>query len=305
MKFDVVISHYKNLNLLQRTLESLAQIELPTSLKTIHLVENGMDSGAKTLIQKPEYACLPLTYHYEDTASLIAARNRGIKESNADFIIFFDNDLKFDKETLSAYDEAFLNHGQSYFFGGPVIPDYEKKPPEQLLGYMPLSVKGFKLGNENKAISSSDFFLGANHALSRKAIEQINKNGEVYSGAGAAGEQGGVGEERRLQKALSEIGYKGMYLSKAVVHHHIPAEVGTIAWVANRYYRYGIEDADNKNQFKSARRLFGLPGWVLKGYLNTTVDMFFNKLRNKEKAYIESRIKRARFKGILDSLRAK
>lgn len=302
MKFDIVISHYKNIELLQRTLLSLSKVSLPDSLNKIHLVENGMDSGANNLLIEFKSFNLPIIYHYEAEASLVAARNRGIKESDADFIIFFDNDLKFNTSILTAYADAFESYGQDYYFGGPVEPDYEQIPPANLLEYMPFSVKGFNLGNENKIVESTFFFLGANHALSRTAINKMQDSGAVYSGAGASGEQGGVGEEKRLQQTLDKIGFKGVYIANAIILHHIPASVGTLDWVSNRYYRYGLEDAEDKKKFINAKKLFGIPGWVLKGYIKTNILSFLNKIQGKDKLYIHYHTEQARFKGIIDAL---
>lgn len=303
MKFDIVISHYKNLSLLETTLKSLAQVDRPPELNKIYLIENGMDSGAQKLLLDNNNFSLPLEYHYEDEASLVSARNRGVKESNGDYIIFFDNDLKFEKSILTAYANAFKQYGPSYFYGGPVAPDYELKPSNSLLEYMPFSVKGFDLGVANLEINMDNFFLGANHALSSKIINTIKSNGKVYMGAGAAGEQGGVGEEKRLQQSLRELGYKGMYVAQSKIYHHIPKEVSTNEWIENRYYRYGIEDVEISNNFEKAKKAFGIPLWVLNAYIKTTVLRFIYSIVKNDRLFIEYSTKRARLKGIIDSVK--
>jgi glycosyltransferase involved in cell wall biosynthesis len=290
MHFDIVISHYKNIRLLRRTLLSIAEAELPEHMHIIHVVENGMKSGAEKICAEFQNS-LPLQYHYHEVASLVAARNRGIKESTADFILMFDNDLKIEANTLVAYDKAFLLFGQEHYYGGPVTADYELPPEAWLTPFFPYSAKGFSLNiTENSVKSNQHYFLGANHVISRMAIKKLGRGSNVYLGTGASGDGGGVGEEVRLQQELDTLEFSGVYVSEGLVHHYVPQEVCSVDWIKNRQYRHGIESASTIELIPGKWHLFNIPAWVLKRFLKSFINMLINSLSFDKKRRLRSQL---------------
>jgi glycosyltransferase involved in cell wall biosynthesis len=305
MQFDIVISHYKNIRLLKRTLLSISQSELPASLNIIHVIENGMKSGADKICAEFQ-ASLPLKYHFHEVASLVAARNRGIEESSADFILMFDNDLKIETDTLLAYEHAFLQFGQKHYYGGPVEADYEIPPEIWLIPFFPFSAKGFTLNiTQNDIKSEQQYFLGANHVLSRMAIEKLGRGSNVYMGTGASGDGGGVGEEVRLQKELNSLKFKGVYVPAALVHHYVPQEVCSVKWIKNRQYRHGIESASTIELNPDKMQLFNIPAWVLKRFLLSLFKMLIHSLSIDKKRRLQSQLDYWKNIGIIHGMKNK
>lgn len=68
--FDIVIPHYKHTALLEKTLRSIVEAIKPNSLREIHVIENGIKSGAENVCAKFRNE-LPI--HYHDEPSVIAA----------------------------------------------------------------------------------------------------------------------------------------------------------------------------------------------------------------------------------------
>jgi glycosyltransferase involved in cell wall biosynthesis len=305
MQFDIVISHYKNIRLLRRTLLSIADAELPENLKIIHVVENGMKSGAEELCAEFQRT-LPLKYHYHNVASLVAARNRGVKESAADFILMFDNDIQIESDTLVAYEKAFLEFGQEHYYGGPVEADYESPPEDWLIPFFPFSAKGFSLSIQKNAIKNDQqYFLGANHVISRMAIEKLGRGSNVYLGAGASADGGGVGEEVRLQKELNSLKFSGVYVTDGLVHHYVPQEVCCVTWIKNRQYRHGIESASTIELNPKKLQFFNIPAWVLRRFFQSFVNMLINSLNFDKKSRLRSKLDFCKNLGVIHGMKNK
>lgn len=264
MTYDIVVAHYGDVNVLKKMLEALNQIEKSAALQNIIVVENGVQSGAEALCNK--LTNLPLHYLYTPTAGLSQARNLGIQSSDAQFIIFLDNDMGFSSDYLTAYEQAFADYGQDYFYGGPVTPSYEVKPESWKLDFVPPSVKGFNLGDKTYPVKES-LFLGGNHALSKKIINYCKAHfGYVYEGESATGTSGGVGEEHRLQTRLLNSQFLGCYVAGAEVFHPVPAICFSHHWICNRRYRRGYTDSEKTRLLESKRQFKGVPLWIVKQF---------------------------------------
>ena len=300
VSFDIVVPHYGNGEVLKRMFDSLSKIEQFVGPKRIVVVENGPKLNGEQVCN--QYSFLPIDYVYTEVAGLSNARNCGIKKTNSDFVIFFDNDIGFSKVTFTAYQSAFNEYGQNYFYGGPVTPVYSKKPPNWMLRYVPPSVKGFNLG-DNNFITDNSLFLGGNHALSRRAINSsLKTTGMVYEGESATGETGGgVGEEHRLQSRLIKNGFKGCYVAEANVYHPVKDECLTHNWICNRRYRRGITDANNQNMMAARLQFRGIPIWVVKRYIVCGFLEITFKTINPERAVFWG-VQRAWAKGVIDGM---
>jgi len=260
----VVIPTYggRSPDLLRRTLESLEHEILPASLDKIIVAENGPKSGAESLCQE-HHARLPLVYLYSDVAGASHARNLGASHATSDLIIFFDDDIRLSGNTLEAYSAAFREHGLGHFYGGPVRIDFEVAPDPTLLEFLPDSVRGFSLPmSEPGPADVSARFLGANHAVPKNALVGISG----FDAHGAAGvNNGGIGEETRLQDRLLQFGINGLYVPNAIVWHHVPSNACDFQWLKQRYTRYGVTEATLEAARRSSvRAILGVPMWLLR-----------------------------------------
>jgi glycosyltransferase involved in cell wall biosynthesis len=252
---DIVIPTFQRVETLRRTLESLAAVNIPSEIKNIIVVENGPKEGVDEIVKSYE-GSIPVKYRYSDSAGLSHARNLGVESSRAEFIIFFDNDLTFYDFTLPAYVKAFKEHGERYFYGGPLEPDYELRPPDWLSEFLPRSARGFSLGDHDSEIDGPEF-LGGNHAICRQHICDFG----FYDAGGADGHNAGmVGEETRLQEKLLENGVRAFYVSRALVKHFVPRENCTPDWVLDRAHRQGVTTGVIRTEAHVFSRFFlGVP----------------------------------------------
>jgi GT2 family glycosyltransferase len=248
--FDIIMPTYGRSDLLRTTLDTFLGVALPQELGRIWVVENGPPAGAQAICEAL-FNRLPLGYLYSHAQGLAAARNTGIKASSATFLLFLDDDVRPLAGALDAYVDAFRRYGDRAFYGGPLVPEYaDTPPPAWLAEFLPLSAKGFSLGQDERTVSEDLYFLGGNMALPRGAFQEV----PLFEGPCATGTSGGgLGEEARLQRRLVQHGYRGVYVPQAGVRHYVPGERCNTAFVRHRQWRsgYGIgqmEAAENRGE---------------------------------------------------------
>lgn len=276
---SIVIPSYKRPKLLKRLLSSISAAKHPSSLLEILVVENGSQDGAESICNQWNNNSdnkIPIQYLYSDFANVSNARNIGITNTKADFVIFFDDDVRCGLDTLLAYDFAIQKHGFSYFYGGPLNIDYEKPPLEWLVKYLPWSAQGLKL-EDKETIYTKPKFLGGNHAVSKKSLLKLGGYDSYSTTEGA----GPGGEEVRLQEKLIKEDILGVYLPEALVWHYVPESRCSINWALKRHYRLGLTHGifDKKSKTEEISLLFGAPRWLWKKYfmLNLRSTFFYQK----------------------------
>ena len=282
MKTAIIIPTYNRLALLTRLLQSISEATWPSSFIGVWVVENGRMVGSDKVVDTFKEKVI-VNYVYENTAGSSYARNRGMQESKADYYIFFDDDIRIGKDTLLAYENAFKKYDSHTFFGGPLNIDYEKRPEDWLLGYMPWSVKGTDLGSVEKLVTKP-IFMGANHAIP-KILLDLYGDFDPYC---VVGKSGMVGEEIRLQQRMLDSGAKGVYVPEAVVWHYVPAEACTENWLLVRRFRHGLTEAAEAANFATSivdgRRFLNVPLWIWKEYFFALINYFKAKMTGSSKS---------------------
>jgi len=293
----IVIPNYKRPELLERLLSSLSKVEHPESLVGIWVVENGGKAGAEEICEAYNKQ-FKVHYVFAEMANLSNARNLGAEHAQADFVIFFDDDLRCDTQTLTTYDSMIQKYGFDHFYGGPLDIDYEIKPPEWLMKYLPWSVQGLDLGNEAKMFDKP-VFLGGNHAVPRKKLLELGG----YDLHSASSEGGAAGEELRLQEKLLSQGLSAAYSPGAKVWHFVPEKRCSIKWALNRHYRYGLTlgifNPDESTTF------LGAPRWLWRQYWELKFKAFGLKLTkmNDLESQFKMQYEAEKVRGIIDGYR--
>ena len=272
----------RSTTLLRRTLTSLSQEQRPAGFKEVIVVENGPRSDAQAVCAEFAASLAPI-YLYSPVTGVSQARNLGARHAQGDMLIFLDNDIRLSGTSLVAYASAFASHGIECFFGGPVHTDYETPPAPELLAFMPESVRGFALAlKQTQTVAPSQRFLGANHAIPKWAFDRLA--GFDYPGA-AGSNDGGIGEETRLQDHLVQIGLQGVYVPEAAVWHFVPAYGCDLAWLEQRYTRYGRTEAILALAAGPAARGFlGVPLWLARARIENLLLRLHLTIRRAPRA---------------------
>jgi len=217
-------------------------------------VENGPKGDAKSIADQME-GKLEIEYVYDENPGLARAQNTALRQVDEGFVIFFDDDVRFQKDILVNYARAAENEGKGAFFGGPVDIDYEEPPPDWLSSFLPPSAEGWGLNGLEQ--EDHGWFLGANWG---GYAEEIRALGGFDEDLGAGGSVNVLGDETDMQKRLLKSGAEQVFVPEAKVWHYVPTERCNPRWLLRRYYRMGKGSV--VDGWAGSGRWFGYNSWV-------------------------------------------
>lgn len=236
LKAVIVIVSHGRCHLLERTLASLAEGDLPPEYAETLVVENGRQFGAERVVATADPR-LHARYLFEPSSSKSRALNRALEQLTDAFIIYLDDDVRIAPHTVRRYIDAAAANPRGMYFGGPTGADYEQEPPPWLRPHLPASATGFSLGEATQSVDRP-CFLGFNWAAFAADIGRVGGFPE-HIGPGAPRGQT-IGEESEVQRQLLATGLTGLYLPEAMVWHHVPKDRCTPAWVKKRCHTSGL-----------------------------------------------------------------
>jgi len=286
VKISIVITTHRRETLLTRTLKSIFRCAVPVCPINLFVIENGFKGGAEEICQRID-SVIPIRYCYLEKPGTSNARAHSLSLVDDDtFIIFFDDDVKVEDNILLAYCEAFEEFGKGYFYGGPILPDYESEPQIDYLELFPFSITGFR-PFPNREITKKPMFLGANWAACASDILAVG-NFDVNLGPG--GSMQSTGHEADIQKRLLKQGYSGVYLPDALVWHFVPKSDVCFEWLKNRYFKNGLKAGYTFKETESGEYLLGIPRWLYRKVVQDSLLVLFQILHFKKKfAYYEKK----------------
>lgn len=234
MDLTVLISTWNNSRLLEITLNAFKDCIIPSGLSwQIVLVNNNCTDNTDEVVSRFA-GVLPILYVKEPIQGLSRARNTGLKAASGEWVIFTDDDVKPCRDWLQLYWEAFNKNPTKYFFGGPIVSDFEgEKPDDALLSMAPCSVKGLSFGSQKRILLDSEDFISANWGASLEVIREAG-GFDSNKGLNPASKKLSTGEETDLMNKLRSMGYLALYLPDALILHHVPKEKCSLKHIVAR-----------------------------------------------------------------------
>jgi GT2 family glycosyltransferase len=262
MKTAVIIATHRRPDGLARVLEGLAAGPRPAGLEIL-VVENGPPSGARDVTQASRVAA-QVRYFHRAAGNKSLALNHGLQHTEAEFVVFLDDDVGVPPDLLDAYLGAARRRGRGHFFGGGLDVEAATPCPPHLAPYLPRSARGWLYAEAEAEIPAGafDFFFGANWAAFRADLLAAGLFAPDLGIAGSAFSP--VGEETELQHRLVAAGLRPVYVP-AVVRHPAPAAHYTTGWLWRRRFRLGLAEWTTTHAGRAARgrAILGIPPWLL------------------------------------------
>src|SRR5262249_37506811 len=150
----------------------------------------------------------------ESKQGLANARNRAAAEFKGDILLFSDDDVRFERGWLAAYQDAIRRFPSADSFGGRVLPDWGEAKP-QWIGDEPLplidgALVWFDHGVETRPFGATEPLpFGASFAVKRSLFEKIGLfRADLGTGGMGLGRGGGAGFLMRAGSA----GVDGVYV---------------------------------------------------------------------------------------------
>jgi len=248
MKLSVIIPTRNRANLLHMTLKSIALQTFPINEFEVIVVDNGSTDNTKQVVENFNKDKKNIRYFYDPTPGLHVGRHRGLKEANAELLVYADDDIEAFPDWLEAVWESFQDN-EVVLVGGKNLPKWEAEPPYWIyemwmeinnyghsLGY--LSILDF--GDEIIEIDPG-YVWGCNFSIRKKTLLEAKgfhpdgfpQDMIKYRGDG----------ETSVTNYIQNKKYKTIYNPKASVYHFVPKNRMTIDYFCKRAFNQGISNS--------------------------------------------------------------
>ena len=267
--------------------EMLAGLERQSGLDRLAyevLVASDGSTDATASVSRRAGATLPLRYLPGQHLGKSATLNRACREARGDLLVFVDDDVVLTETWLSALCEAARRRPDVSVFQGRILNRWDCPVPRWLDVEGPFQLKGVivngDFGDEEHPIEPVRF-VGANAAVRRAAWVEA---GDFRTDVGPGHPTAGLNEDTDLALRLQRLGHRCLYVAGATVYHPVPASRAT-----QRYFRRwataaGRSEARVFESYWTSVRLFGMPRYVVRRYLEHRLRQVAYLLRGQRRA---------------------
>jgi glucosyl-dolichyl phosphate glucuronosyltransferase len=217
---SILIPTHNRESLLEKTLNSLSQINVPLNLD-VEVIVTANACKDRTLYLLAEYQKtfpFQLKFFNELEPGANIARNRCLQEAQGEILAIVDDDVQFDKDWLVGLVEAFESDSID-IVGGRVLLWWEAvNPPQWLTPQLQILLSAYDLGDSDLAVSLPGP-IGANLAFRRSVYESL---GSMSTSIQNKHNKINRGDEIEYLTRADKAGFKALYASKALVYHWVP-----------------------------------------------------------------------------------
>lgn len=291
----ILICTYNRAAWLGETLDSIAALEVPSSLAwDVLVVDNNSADDTRAVVEQrtPAYP-VPLRYLFEGRQGKSNALNAGMAAAASRVIVFTDDDVRVPPDWLTSGVAPLLQRQDIDYTGGPVRPIWGGRKPAWL----------DEKGNLGGTIAVKDHGpspfvfedrsktpLGVNMAVRRSLIKRI---GGFRPDLGRRGNSLLGQEQAEFFYRSREAGARGLYVPDMILEHHVPASRLTRSYFRRWWYWKGVSHArlhrlHGKTELglnlADVPRVFGVPRFIygtIAGSLREWIETFAERNRQK------------------------
>lgn len=239
MMLSVIFCTYNREKYIYNALKSIADQDYSSQNYEIVLINNNSSDSTETICEQfqRDYPDIDFQYFLEMNQGLSYARNRGVKESRGEILVFVDDDATVFEGYLSSIDQFFRAYQHVSACGGPIVPVYEVEKPKWLSHYTEQLIGGALYeGEKIKPFKNGKYPGGGNSAFRKEVFEkyglfnvELGRKGTSLIGA----------EEKDLYNRLEKGGELFYYLPQMGIYHYIPQKKLTEAHFNELTYSIG------------------------------------------------------------------
>jgi glycosyltransferase involved in cell wall biosynthesis len=259
-RVTVAICTWNRCDLLRQTLEALTRLRVPTQLTWELLVVNNASTDATDQVIAEFAGRLPIRGTHESQAGLSHARNRALRESRSDLLLFTDDDVIVDENWLTEFVDAATRNPQAAAFGGPIEPWFPSRIDPVYLQAFPIVASGFcgiDHGSNERFLKHDEDVYGACMGFRRSQMRGLTFDPEL----GCLRDSGRVGEEVDLLARLRDAGGRVLWVPTMKLRHYVDPGRATLPYL-RRYH-------DQKGQLwvrslgvPEGAQVLGAPRWL-------------------------------------------
>lgn len=245
----------------------MQQLTIPPGVEWEVLVINNHSTDDTEVIADRHKTRLPLRHLLETKRGKSNAANLAVLEAAGDLLVWTDDDVIVSRDWLAEYVAAAQTFSEASFFGGSVEPWFAVEPPNWIRRHQRTIQGAYAVREvecEPRLMAPGEFPVGANFAARTEILRRYPYSTEL-------GWVNGVrvgGEDSDVIRRMTEDGYRGMWIGKAMVRHYIPAERLSAKYLRSLYEGNG-RCSVRLSGVPAGRRLFGVPRWVWKKYVTS------------------------------------
>ena len=245
VKLTIAIPTHNRAALVRDTLASVAALAIPAEIEADCLVIDNAstDDTAGVVDNFARGATLTMRRVFEPRPGSSFARNRAVDETDSDYIFFIDDDAVAERDwAAELLDE--MRRRELDAACGMVLPRWSSPPPKWLGPslWVKLAV------HDRRAIESAppssaerlDNYFSANVGFKRSAIARFGKFREDL---GVVGGNPISGEDTELFARILARGGTMGFAPRAIVHHLIPPDRMTAAYLRRKSFAFGMGTA--------------------------------------------------------------
>ncbi len=248
-ELSIVICTRNRARSLERCLAGLAALEPPFEIEAI-VVDNASEDETADVASRLARERPWVRHVSEGKVGLSRARNRGAEAAAGGLLAYLDDDAEPQPGWVEALSSAFRETAAA-IVGGPILPRFETAPPRAASPVYLGAWSCQDLGPTRREVTEFPYLFGANLAVRREHLERL---GGFDDELGRKGASLLCGEDTDLCERTLAAGGRLVYEPGAIVHHWIPAERLSAAYLRRRAFATGRTRA-----LQMARRL-GPPG---------------------------------------------
>lgn len=240
IRLSIVIATYNRSSQLMQVLQSVVEQTLPREEWECVVVNNNSTDETASAFEEfsARYPDYNLRMVLETNQGLSYARNRGIRESEGEYIAIVDDDERIAPEFVASYVALFDNVPDAVAAGGPIVAEYPTGRPRWMSAFTERPIANtMYFGDEVREFPRGRVPGGGNMALRRSAVRRY---GVFDTSLGYVGESLVGGEESDLFERLQIAEAKYYYVPKAVMYHVIPKEKLTADYLRRLSYNVGV-----------------------------------------------------------------
>lgn len=293
MRTTLVIATADRPEPLAATLQALAACERPESGAALRVVvaDNGTDPATRAVCEQGQPG-LRVDYLTVDRGGKTVAQNRAVAATDAELLVFTDDDVEFDSRWLIELQRAAYNWPERLLFGGRITPVWPDGGCPKYLkdsAYLGLLFTRLDLGDEEGPIP--DFRpLGPNMAVRREAFDRgVRFDEEIGPGSNGVP----MGDELDLTFQLQTLGQTAVYVPTSRVYHRVRDRQLSLRWQLKRGIDYGRMTAHFERE-APARTLLNIPLWIYRAVPERCAAAVWNFIRGRRGAAFDA-IMRAAF----------
>jgi GT2 family glycosyltransferase len=301
-QLSIVIPTHDRREDLAVLLAALAAVDAPAlPCVEVVVVASCCSDGTRALVDAiASRFPFPLRCVAEARLGVSIARNRGLREAQAEWVAFLDDDVCVAPGWLRSALRAIQVPGIDLLSGRVILRWEARRPAWWSAEFDPL-LSIYDPG-ERSADGSQNLANGGNFAARRAVVDRV---GGFHEALGRRGRQLLSGEETEFLKRALASGFRMLHVPEMLVEHRVRAERATVGYLARVVHGTARSRLRWRHRLGSRRILKALGSRPLRLPV-LVVAGAYHRLRGRHTRSVELRLRRAairgRFRGTLERI---